>query len=189
MQYLYLIKSPYSSYQSYFKVGVSSDVESRLAQLQTGNPLELTIEEVYGFENAEIAERAIHQAWKEHRVRGEWFDLKVADDAVVEIFQQTCDYLGGKRYVPDSYETTDVDVEDAENALEHHDGGRWDYSAMFADGWRMEPTQSKGINGVYWAWRKSENGKRPYIYGGRVSDLPHPMSEMKNRFMAESEIE
>lgn len=53
MQYLYLIKC-----QQYYKIGVASDVESRLAQLSTDNPFPLKVEIVYKFDNADIVERA-----------------------------------------------------------------------------------------------------------------------------------
>lgn len=59
MQYLYLIHCR-NGLRDFYKVGVANDVESRLAQLQTGNPLEMKILGAYGFDNAEIPERAIH---------------------------------------------------------------------------------------------------------------------------------
>ena len=45
MQYLYLIRC-----QQFYKIGVANDVQSRLAQLSTGNPFPLTVEAVYSRE-------------------------------------------------------------------------------------------------------------------------------------------
>lgn len=179
-QYLYLISCK-NNWQTFYKVGIANDVESRLAQLQTGNPLELSIEECYQFDNAEIVERAIHQAWKKERVRGEWFEL--GGDGV-EKFQEVCQALGGDVYVPESYDPDDSMVEEAEEMQEGlNDGARWDFTQMFKDGWRIEKSTSKGVNNRYWCWRKgAESIGRKYIYGGVIDALPYPIDEMKKRF-------
>lgn len=124
-QYIYLI-----SCNGYFKVGIANDVESRLAQLQTGSPYELQIEECYEFENSEIVEKAIHQAWKANRVRGEWFDKGVNKVTAVSEFQRICAALGGFVYRPESYGASPEDVEIAE---EEHE-----YSLVGGDDWRLE---------------------------------------------------
>jgi hypothetical protein len=172
MQYLYLISCK-SGFETFYKVGISNDVESRLAQLQTGNPLELSIEACYGFDNAEIVEKSIHQAWGKEKIRGEWFNVSGCEDK----FHDICRLMNGEVFVPDNCETTEAEIEEAVS-----DGSKLDYSQMFDAGWRMETTSSKGKNGIYWAWRKSINGKRPYIYGGLIAELPFPMDEMKNKF-------
>jgi len=169
-QVLYIIEC-----QGFYKIGVASDIEARLAQLSTGNPFPLTVETIYKFENSDPVERAIHQRYKEQRKRGEWFELSYDD---LRNIHMVCLNLGGRAFEY-KQKVTEEEIEDAEEMAIHTDGGKWDYAAMFADGWRIEPTTSRGKNGIYWAWRKSENGTRPYIYGGKVSDLPYPMSEMK----------
>ena len=72
MQYLYLIKC-----QQYYKIGVANDVESRLAQLSTGNPFPLEVEIVYLFDNAEVVERALHQKFK---VKGVSFNIHLLNN-------------------------------------------------------------------------------------------------------------
>lgn len=181
MQYLYLIQCKANQFFTHYKIGIANDVQTRLATLQTGNPFELELIECYGFENAEIVERAIHQAFKKQRIRGEWFELN--SHQVEDEFPKICVMLGGFVETVESDVSTDDEVEEAEEMISHTTGGKWDYQAMFAEGWRIEPSSSKGKNGVYWAWRKTENGKRPYIYGGLISELPHPMSEMRRIFM------
>lgn len=107
MQYLYLIQC-----QQYFKIGVANDVESRLAQLSTGNPYTLKVLAVYGYDNAEFVERAVHQRFALKRTRGEWFELS-SDE--INIFRNVCESLGG--FVPDSLATgaSEYEIEEAEN--------------------------------------------------------------------------
>lgn len=169
MQYVYLIKC--NSQPEYYKVGIAIDVENRLAQLQTGSPFELTIEECYSFDNAEIVERAIHQAWKKVRVRGEWFDKIDVHD----LFNQICSTLGGQIYAPESYEANDEEVESADEAFTGLDIAKFDYAAMFADGWRM----AEGGRGArYWNWRRGASNEET-IYGGVIKNLPHSIDEMR----------
>jgi len=87
MQYLYLIKC-----QQFYKIGIANDVQSRLAQLSTGNPFELEVLAVYGYDNAEIVERALHQAFANNRKRGEWFELDIPE---LNNFRKICQLLGG----------------------------------------------------------------------------------------------
>lgn len=174
MSYIYLVTS-----QEYFKIGIANDPASRLAQLQTGNPVELEIFSCWEFEDAGAVERVVHQAFKKSRHFLEWFKLSHDE---VEKFYDICKVLGGREAVEYLGQASNAQIEEAEEIAELPEGGKWDYAAMFADGWRIEPSSSRGKNGIYWAWRKTENGKRPYIYGGRVSDLPYSMDEMRKRF-------
>jgi hypothetical protein len=119
MQYLYLIES-----QQFYKIGIANDVQSRLAQLSTGNPFELKLLASYSFENAEVVERSIHQRFSNKRVRGEWFEL---GDEDVNEFHQICLLLGGvlSAVVPTVEEEA---VEEAEQLQETDDilgGIRW----------------------------------------------------------------
>lgn len=62
-----------------YKIGISNNPESRLAQIQTGSHLPAEILEVCWFDSrglAEWAESLLHDGLAEFRVRGEWFDLK-----------------------------------------------------------------------------------------------------------------
>jgi len=170
MQYLYLIKC-----QQYYKIGVANDVESRLAQLSTGNPFPLEVETIYEFENAEIVERAVHQKLKSKRVRGEWFELTYDD--TVEL-HKVCLILGGSAFEYTGENPDEVTIEEAESVSEPVDGAKWDYAAMFTDGWVMEKASDGKGRANYWNWRKRREGK--YIYGGRLIDLPYPdLEEMR----------
>lgn len=110
MQYLYLIKC-----QQYYKIGVASDVESRLAQLSTGNPFPLEVKIVYEFDNAEIVERAIHQKLKNKRVRGEWFELSYEDTTELH---KLCLMLGGSAFEYKGENPDEEAIEEAEEIQE-----------------------------------------------------------------------
>lgn len=172
MQYLYLIKC-----QQFYKIGVANDVQSRLAQLSTGNPFKLEVLAVYGFANAEFVERAIHQRFANERKRGEWFEI--GDEAEMN-FRHICQVLGGE--VQDSHQRLSEDmIEEAEEMAEPVESGKWDYAAMFADGWRMERGNSKKGD---WRWRRSVGGSKQFLYGGLIRDLPYAIEEMKLYFRA-----
>lgn len=170
MQYLYLIKC-----QQYFKIGVANDVESRLAQLSTGNPFLLEVEIVYEFDNAEIVERVIHQKLKNKRVRGEWFELSYDDTTELH---KLCLMLGGSAFEYAGENPNEDAIEEAEEiqkkALEG--SNKWDFAAMFADGWQMQVQDSRG---KYWIWRNRMNGKDKSMWGGTITNLPYPIETMR----------
>lgn len=177
-QYLYLIRC-----QSFYKIGIANDVESRLAQLSTGNPFPLEVVSVYGFNNAQPVEAAIHQRFSYRRKRGEWFELD-PDDLVD--YDGICNLLGG--VISASDEPSEEDIEAAEEIAEPTEGGKWDYAAMFSDGWRIEKSTSKGVNGRYWCWRKGgENSGRKYLYGGLIEDLPYQDLDTMRRVFRDKE--
>lgn len=88
MQKLYLIEC-----QEFFKIGIANDVLRRLESLATGNPFELRLVAIYGYENAQIVEAALHQRFSAQRVRGEWFKL---NDDDLNNFHMLCQGLGGE---------------------------------------------------------------------------------------------
>lgn len=170
MQYLYLIKC-----QQFVKIGVANDVQNRIAQLSTGNPFKLELLAVFAFESANTVEAALHQRFLDKRKRGEWFVLSLQE---LRTLRNVCLLLGGDEL--DVLPTVqEKEIEEEELLAEAPaNGAKYDYAAMFADGWRMEPTSSKGKNGVYWCWRKgSETTGREYIYGGLISELPYQSLE------------
>ena len=63
----------------YVKIGYGGDPESRLSQLQVGNPDELNI--MVCFPGGQAEEDRLHSFFRSFRVRGEWFRL---DDVLVE---------------------------------------------------------------------------------------------------------
>lgn len=105
-QYLYLIKC-----QSFYKIGVANDVESRLAQLSTGNPFPLEVKVVYAFQNAAPVETVLHQKFSDKRRRGEWFELNYQD---TKDMHQICLLLGGGAFEYTGQEATDEAIEEAE---------------------------------------------------------------------------
>ena len=175
MNYVYLIRCNDNHFQTKYKIGIAQDVQTRLAQLQTGSPYVLEVMECYGYENAEVVERALHQAFKKQRIQGEWFVLDYIQ--ATETFSKTCVMLGGTvGIVEDKSEPNEV--EEAEEMAIPTNGGKWDYESMFSDGWRMEVRQS-----FYWAWTRRKPGEdRGYIYGGKISDLPHTIEEMRKMY-------
>jgi len=74
----------------YIKVGMATDVEARLKNIQTSNPH--LVQVVYkspklSADNARYLETMVHDALRPYRTRGEWFrvDPKVAIAKAVEM--------------------------------------------------------------------------------------------------------
>lgn len=61
------------------KIGVSSSVEKRRRELQTGSPDELKVAGFIKTDDAYALEKALHAHFAEHHLRGEWFNLQPAD--------------------------------------------------------------------------------------------------------------
>jgi Meiotically up-regulated gene 113 len=61
------------------KIGYSAHVESRLALLQTGSPVGLSILHVIETDSYKELERALHAIFSAQRRRGEWFELSEDD--------------------------------------------------------------------------------------------------------------
>jgi hypothetical protein len=181
-QFLYLVKC-----QQYHKIGIANDMRNRLAQLSTGNPFDLEVMALYGFDNAAPVEAAIHQRFSKIRRRGEWFEMGEKD---ISDFHNICSMLGGLiDLVPEPVSNDEIEV--AEEMSQPADGGKWDYDAMIADGWRIEAFEGKRNtvgNGLvktghtYWQWRKSENGIRKSIYGGTIDSLPYTPEAMRRMY-------
>lgn len=60
-----------------FKIGTSFDVQRRLSALQTGSPLDLEV--VIEIPGNHGLETALHDKFKNKRIRGEWFKLNNED--------------------------------------------------------------------------------------------------------------
>ena len=63
------------------KVGFGANPKSRLMDLQIGNPRQLTIASLWkrGDLSADRCERLMHHLLAKHAMRGEWFDISVAE--------------------------------------------------------------------------------------------------------------
>lgn len=66
------------------KIGISKNVRSRLAQIQTASPFKVTLELAEECADAEAIEGRAHRALAEKRAFGEWFEVtaKEARDAI-----------------------------------------------------------------------------------------------------------
>lgn len=78
MSFLYVIAA---REQGPTKLGISDDPARRLKQLQTGHPETLMIfhKEAVDAPLAYYLERNLHKSISHRRLRGEWFDLAVAE--------------------------------------------------------------------------------------------------------------
>jgi hypothetical protein len=173
MQYLYLVQC-----QQFYKIGIASDVQSRLAQLATGNPFELELLAAYGFENANPIEIALHQRFSNNRKKGEWFSL---DNYDLDLLANVCMSLGG---LPTTLPTNiQTDLDEDELLAMPTEGIKFDFAAMFADGWIMDVAGNGRGRYEYWCWRKRRSNEKGYIYGGRIADLPYPnLDEMRRHY-------
>lgn len=170
-QYLYLIKC-----QQFYKIGIANDVESRLAQLSTGNPYPLIVQVIYEFDNAEVVERSLHQCFKDKRQRGEWFELSYDDTVKIH---RICLDLGASAREYTARYADESELEEAEEMQELPEGAKFDYAAMFADGWFIEKGNPRKGD---WRWRKNKHtSSEKYIYGGLIKDLPYPDLETMRR--------
>ncbi|MBI3879761.1 MAG: GIY-YIG nuclease family protein [Verrucomicrobia bacterium] len=73
LQSVYLIEG-----NNFFKIGIALDVLRRLRSMRTSTPFELTVVKVWKSTRASEVERLLHEKFKDHRVRGEWFQLPKA---------------------------------------------------------------------------------------------------------------
>ena len=62
-----------------FKIGIAQNIQSRLAQLQAGNPKRLKVVcSVDGVDST--LERKLHARYAKYRLSGEWFDECILGD-------------------------------------------------------------------------------------------------------------
>lgn len=166
MQYLYLIKC-----QQFYKIGIANDVESRLAQLSTGNPFELEVLAVYGFANAQVVEASLHQRFTNSRVRGEWFALNNSELAILD---QVCQYLGG---IPEEVKpiANEEDVAVAEQEQELIGGL----------GWRLERRPDRNPPGFAVYQRGKEKKYLTYISANTLKNPNAPTIEEVENALAQ----
>ncbi|MGW6248079.1 GIY-YIG nuclease family protein [Streptomyces roseolus] len=65
------------------KIGTTGDLGRRLSSLQTGLPVLLSV--LWTCEGGRELERALHEEFRGHRRRGEWFDLTGLGDPVAAV--------------------------------------------------------------------------------------------------------
>ena len=76
MKSVYLIRNNDSKY----KIGIATNPNKRIKQLQTGNSDELKIIETYKSKNASKIETTLHNQYSFKRKIGEWFELSVEEE-------------------------------------------------------------------------------------------------------------
>jgi len=87
--YLYIIHAS----DNIYKIGITTDVRRRLAELQTGNPYQLTVYLGYEFSNAAHIEKVLHDKLGDRRMSGEWFKMSAHE---LEEVVQVCRLLNGR---------------------------------------------------------------------------------------------
>lgn len=98
------------------KVGISNNVAARLATIQTSCPGDLRLMHAIGMPHLQIAkemEGCFHQLQREHRLRGEWFDLDPwqALGWLITYFRWALEVNGvGEDIIPDVLELSGVNA-------------------------------------------------------------------------------
>ena len=103
--YIYLINC-----NDLYKIGIAADFETRLADLQTGNPYPLKMILNYQFKNPRAIETVLHDRFENVRVLGEWFRLTDPD---IEQIRQVCELLNGRPYT-ESMIVSEADLSEAD---------------------------------------------------------------------------
>jgi hypothetical protein len=99
-EYVYIISEPETGY---LKIGVTANPESRLCQLQIGNPRKLELLYEIDVIDAFAVETAVHEKLAENRAVGEWFKLnpdeaiRLLKDEVIRDLTERQAYLSNKR--------------------------------------------------------------------------------------------
>jgi len=75
--FLYIITA--IEFNGIYKIGVSSDVNKRIIQMQTGCPYTLNLVSCYSVDKAYLVENMLHVFFQKKRTCGEWFRLEPLD--------------------------------------------------------------------------------------------------------------
>jgi predicted GIY-YIG superfamily endonuclease len=78
--YVYIISS---GKNGPVKIGKAANVEERVLDLQTGNPIKLILLakiHAKSHSHAMFMEKRFHEAFKKHRIRGEWFSKRILNN-------------------------------------------------------------------------------------------------------------
>lgn len=70
------------------KIGVTSNVHSRVTQLQAGNPFLLKVLFQVDHDRDYLLESYVHKALKEYSIRGEWFLISSDKGKTLELIRQ-----------------------------------------------------------------------------------------------------
>lgn len=80
------------------KIGRARNVKTRLQTLSTASSSSLTLIAAWACENAAARESALHDEWRDYRVRGEWFRIP---EEVVESWRTGADSVPEITLTPD----------------------------------------------------------------------------------------
>lgn len=94
--FIYVIESANNT----VKIGYSSNPEARLATLQTGSGLPLSLNYVVACGDPGLVEQRAHEVLAKHRLQGEWFDC--TPDAAVAAIHMAAHQVGVAVSPPDA---------------------------------------------------------------------------------------
>lgn len=175
MPYVYLLKC-----NEFYKIGIATDVQTRLASLQTGNPFRIDVVVSYEFPTANAVEAALHQKFKAKQKNLEWFGLTENDIAEL---RQVCVLLGGVEHA-ESITLTKQDTDEAEilgvlsNQLPPQEMIKT-IENLLSIGYRLEVRGSGKYKGQYLAARRGSGQDREWIPLGRVTDEIKPYLKLR----------
>lgn len=96
---------------NYFKVGMTTDVNGRIATLQTATPFDLHLVMAAAHKNAFVVEHDMHEMLKLYRVRNEWFQCDQAE--VVRVFEA----VSAMATIDEELDDRSLDIETIEAAM------------------------------------------------------------------------
>lgn len=84
MRYIYLIKAEKEDVVHY-KIGIAKNINKRIKELQTGNPMKLVLINQFESEFPTLVEKTLHRKFNLLHENGEWFNLeqKDVDDFII----------------------------------------------------------------------------------------------------------
>lgn len=65
---------------SYYKIGITYNLQKRLKEIQTGTPDKIYIVDHYETDNARKIEGALHSFFSDKHRNNEWFELSIEDE-------------------------------------------------------------------------------------------------------------
>ncbi len=77
--FVYVVYLQDTSGERFYKIGLASSFTARFDAHQCSSPFPICVACAYFVGNMRREERALHQLFKDHRVRGEWFRFGVND--------------------------------------------------------------------------------------------------------------
>jgi hypothetical protein len=82
-KYVYIIRIINTKF---YKIGISNNVESRLKELNTATPFDMTIVFKKHFKDFHLIENYVQNTFINKHIRGEWFELSVYDVNSIKSF-------------------------------------------------------------------------------------------------------